>query len=157
MAPEQAAGRLDALDQRSDIYSLAVMFHEFLCLQHPRRHCQTVAQMIADVVETPIEKDQVIRDFVGAGAPAALGHFVRHGLHHEPGLRYANVAAMRARLDAVRDGLMPVECVATLCARSLHMASRGVNKHPLLGVTVLATLALSLLAVVAFVIWSLAH
>jgi serine/threonine-protein kinase len=157
MAPEQAAGRLDALDQRSDIYSLAIMFYEFLSLQHPRRHCQTVAHMIAEVVQTPIEKEQVLSDFGGAGAPGAFAHFVRHGLHHEPGLRYPSVAAMRARLDAVRDGQAPIECMATFCSRALNMTSHGLNRRPLLVVTLMATAALALLAVITVVVWSLVH
>ncbi|MCU1282387.1 MAG: Serine/threonine protein kinase PrkC, regulator of stationary phase, partial [bacterium] len=49
MAPEQAEGRLDAIDARSDVYSLAVMFYEFLCLRHPREKLTTVAEMIAAI------------------------------------------------------------------------------------------------------------
>ena len=34
MSPEQASGRNDLLDSRSDLYSAAVLFHELLTLEH---------------------------------------------------------------------------------------------------------------------------
>jgi hypothetical protein len=40
--------------------------------------------MLAAVVSEPIAKAQVQNELVRAGAPAALGHFVRHGLGKEP-------------------------------------------------------------------------
>jgi len=157
MAPEQAAGRIEALDVRSDIYSLAVMFYEFLSLLHPRRHCSTVAEMISEVVQTPIEKGPAISDFLRAGVPAALAHFVRHGLHHDPALRYSSVAAMRQRLAAVRDGMAPVECYLTLTQRTLAAASRGANRHPTALLAILVTTAVGLVAGLGTLAWALMH
>jgi eukaryotic-like serine/threonine-protein kinase len=132
MAPEQASGRLDAVDARSDVYSLAVMFYEFLCLRHPRRRCTSVAEMIAAVVAEPISKAQLLSDFGHDGAPAPLAHFVRHGLASDPAQRYPSVAAMRQRLGEVRDGRAPVECHVTFALRALDATARTVNRHPYL-------------------------
>jgi serine/threonine protein kinase len=144
MAPEQAAGRLDAIDARSDIYSLALTFYEFLSLRHPRRHCATLAEMIASVMHEPIKQMKVIGDFTDAGAPAALAHFVRHGLDADPAKRYQSAAQMRARLDAVRDGKAPIECYVTFTQRVLDSTSRGANRHPYLLAGVLGIGALGL-------------
>ena len=140
MSPEQAAGQ--PLDERSDVYSLAVMFYEFLSLRHPRAECGSVAEMIASICSEPITTAKIFREFTAAGAPAALGHFVRHGIERDPARRYASVAAMRERLEAVRDRHAPIECHVTLMQRVLGMLSHGVDRHPYL-------LALSMLAVSA--------
>jgi serine/threonine-protein kinase len=131
MAPEQAAGRLDALDARSDVYSLAVTFYEFLALRHPRGEHKTLPEMVASVIEEEIPRGQLLADFTRAGAPAAYSHFVRHGLARDPAQRYPTVAAMRERLELVRDGKAPVECPVTFTQRILDGASRAANHHPI--------------------------
>ncbi len=140
MAPEQAEGK--AADARSDIYSLAVMFYEFLSLRHPRAEHETVQAMLASVILEPMTIMRVFGDFTKAGAPAALAHFVRHGLERDPAHRYQSVALMRQRLELVREGKAPIECHVTFTQRILQATSRAVNRHPfivaasLLGVSV---------------------
>jgi len=131
MAPEQAAGRLDAMDARSDVYSLAVTFYEFLSLRHPRGEHTTVEELLAAAVSDDISKSPVLVDFARAGAPAAYAHFVRHGLAHDPARRYPSVTAMRERLELVRDGKAPIECPITFTQRVLDGTARGANRHPL--------------------------
>jgi serine/threonine-protein kinase len=143
MAPEQAAGRIDALDARSDVYSLAITFYEFLALRHPRGAHKTIPELLAAVAGNAISESELRADFTRAGAPAAYAHFVRHGLAHDPARRYPSVTAMRERLDLVRDGRAPVECPITFTQRVLDGAARGANRHPiaLIGAYGLAVLA----------------
>jgi serine/threonine-protein kinase len=140
MAPEQAEGRLDAIDARSDVYSLAVMFCEFLALRHPRQELATVAEMIAAIIAEPIGKMQLLDDFGRVGAPATLAHALHLALHHDPAQRYPSVAAMRERLEAVRDGRAPIQCHVTFTQRALASAGRSANRHPYLLAGVLAAL-----------------
>jgi serine/threonine protein kinase len=142
---------------RSDIYSLSVLFYEFLCLQHPRRQHTTLAAMISSVVSEPITKSQVVNDFMSTGTPAVLAHFVRHGLEHEPAARYQSVAEMRARLDAVRNGKAPVECHITLTQRALHGLSHSVDRHPWRATVVMSVLALGFLGFVVLLVRMLLH
>jgi serine/threonine-protein kinase len=149
MAPEQAAGRLDALDARSDVYSLAVTFYEFLALRHPRAEHQTIQELMSAVVSNEISESQLRADFTRAGAPAAYAHFVRHGLAHDPPRRYPSVTAMRERLDLVRDGKAPIECPITFTQRVLDGAARGANRHPIALIGAYGIVALALLGGVA--------
>lgn len=142
MSPEQAAGA--PLDERSDIYSLAVMFYEFLTLRHPRAECKTIGEMVASVSSEPVSRVRLLREFADAGAPAAMAHFVRHGLEHDPARRYASVAEMRRRLEQVRDHQAPIECWVTFTQRVLGRISRAADRHPL-------AVALALLGVLALV------
>jgi len=155
MAPEQAAGQLDAIDARSDVYSLALMFYEFLSLEHPRSHCNTVAEMVAAVIDEPIDFPTLLGDFGRAGAPAALAHFVRRGLERDPGLRYPSVKAMRERLELVRDGRAPIQCHVTFTQRALDAAARGANRHPFILGGVLGAIGLGLVGGVAALVMAL--
>ena len=130
MSPEQAAGQ--PLDERSDVYSLAVMFYEFLSLCHPRSECKSVAEMIASVNSEPVSKVRLFREFADAGAAAAMAHFVKHGIERDPARRYPSAAAMRERLEAVRDRQAPIECYVTFTQRALGMMSRFADRHPVL-------------------------
>ncbi len=130
MSPEQAAGQ--PLDERSDVYSLAVMFYEFLSLCHPRSECKSVAEMIASVNSEPVSKVRLFREFADAGAAAAMAHFVKHGIERDPARRYQSAAAMRERLEAVRDRQAPIECYVTFTQRALGMMSRFADRHPVL-------------------------
>jgi serine/threonine-protein kinase len=154
MSPEQAAGRLDALDARSDVYSLAVTFYEFLALRHPRGEHKTIPELLAAVVGEKISESQLRADFTRAGAPAAYGHFVRHGLAHDPAQRYPSVTAMRERLDLVRDGRAPIECPITFTQRVLDGAARGANRHP---VALIGAYGLGVLAALGGVAMLLIH
>jgi len=132
MAPEQAAGRVDAMDARSDVFSLAITFYEFLALRHPRAEHSTMPELLAAAISDDVSKSSpVFTDFARAGAPAAYAHFVRHGLGHDPAQRYPSVTAMRERLELVRDGKAPIECPITFTQRVLDGASRGANRHPI--------------------------
>ncbi|HEX6836291.1 MAG TPA: serine/threonine-protein kinase [Polyangia bacterium] len=155
MAPEQAAGHVDAIDARSDVYSLALMFYEFLSLKHPRSHCTSVAEMVAATIDEPIDFATLLADFGRGGAQATLAHFVRRGLERDPADRYPSVKAMRERLELVRDGRAPIQCHVTFTQRVLDGAARSANRHPWILGGVLGAIGLGLVGGVAALVIAL--
>ncbi|MFO0602744.1 MAG: serine/threonine-protein kinase [Polyangiales bacterium] len=151
MSPEQARGEIDALDERTDIYALCVMFHEFMSLRHYLAGCESITACLAGVLRDPIPFAHFIRNPHQAAVPPDLSHFIRHGVEKERDARYRTVAEMLARLDRIEDGRCPVECPSTFTKRVVSETARAVDHHPIwvmaAGVGVVALMATGLAAV----------
>ena len=87
MSPEQ--GRGQALDSRSDLYSLAVMFYEMLAGRVPYDADSTVGIVMKHINE-PIPPISGIRPEI----PAALDAVMARAMAKEPGDRYASGAEL---------------------------------------------------------------
>ncbi len=96
MSPEQARGDVEAMDTRSDVYSLGVIAYEVLCGRHP-------------LGEDPGTFTQVVRRIVGEAPPdpatvdprlsGDLALILRKALAKEPEQRYASASALAEDLE----------------------------------------------------------
>ena len=97
MSPEQALGQ--ALDCRSDIFALGLIFYELLSGTQPFVADSALASLIKRTRERAIplsDQDHSI--------PAALSRIVSKCLEQNPSLRYQNVAQILEDLDHWQDG-----------------------------------------------------
>jgi serine/threonine-protein kinase len=149
MSPEQAAGRNDELDERSDVYALSVVFYEWMALQHPIEKPGTLLEILGTIATQEPDHDALGGRGLAAGVPAELLRFVLPGLVKDPKKRFSSVAEMEKKLRDILDGRIAVSCHLTLTKRSAHEFIHWVDRHPhlysLLFVGTIATLALSLL------------
>lgn len=104
MAPEQI--RSNALDERSDLYSLGVTFYEMLTGRLPVQGVTAYELMQAHVNTTPIPPSQVI-----PGLAAEISEVVMKSLAKSPGERYSSAQAFQA---ALRSALFGEQATTTL-------------------------------------------
>ena len=83
MAPEQAEGRLDQIDCRTDVYGLGAILYEILTGGPPFTGTDP-----RDVLRQVREKDPPRADAVCAGVPPALAAVCRRALARDPNNRY---------------------------------------------------------------------
>ncbi|MGO9113337.1 MAG: protein kinase domain-containing protein [Thermoguttaceae bacterium] len=97
VAPEQAKG--NAIDGRTDIYSLGVMFYELLAGRLPFFSDGPAAMIFQHAYEEPFPLKQAAPD-----VPEPLVDIVTHMMAKEPADRYPSCAAVSADLRAFREG-----------------------------------------------------
>lgn len=134
MAPEQACGQLDAIDERSDVYSLGVVFYELL-QGRPAFTGASPAQIIKNVLnDVPAPLDQTI--------PPELRAICTKAMHKKPQHRYAAASEIADEVRRFLSGAM----VQTYAYGWKERAVRAVRRHKAVAVT--AATAVVLIAAV---------
>jgi WD40 repeat protein len=96
MAPEQAAGRAELIDYRTDVYGLGAILYELLTGQPPRQLAERSAKGTAtlEVLRKVREEEPPPPEAVCPGVPPALASVCRRALAREPANRYPTVAEL---------------------------------------------------------------
>ncbi len=94
MAPEQAQGRVDDIDARTDVFALGAVLYEVLTGRPPFRE----ATAMLTVSAAGMHKLEPI-DAIAPAVPAALRAIVTRALSAKPEDRFADGAALAAQLE----------------------------------------------------------
>jgi serine/threonine-protein kinase len=97
LAPEQARG--EAVDLRSDLYSVGVVLYEMVTGAVPFQGDSAVTVALKHVNEFPSEPSEVV-----PGLPYALNQIVMKALAKEPAQRYQTAAEFASDLNSARSG-----------------------------------------------------
>lgn len=142
MSPEQALGHNDAVDERSDIYSLSVLYYEWIGLNHYMQHKHTLQEMLYGIIH---EEPKTMGNFTTEQnpVPPELSYFAKIGLQKDPTMRYESIAEMRDALQLALSGRFEIHCPVTFNKRAFNELLHFADRHPL--PSVFLTIGLSLL------------
>ena len=106
MPPEQAAGHIDAIDQRSDLYSLGAILYEMLTLLSPVNkegsYIEVMIRVVAGEIAPPEQRSpQRARE---GKIPRELSAVAMKALARQPKDRYQSVEALRRDIERFQEG-----------------------------------------------------
>lgn len=94
MAPEQAVGRLDLVDERSDIYALGAMLYQLLTGEQPHR-----GRSSDDVIEQAATREPPAPRRLAPAIPRALEAICLRAMARERAARYASASLLAQDLE----------------------------------------------------------
>jgi len=145
MAPEQAAGRMDQISVRTDVYSLGVILYRLVTGESPH----DLSGSRYDTIKNIVEEDIVAPRELNSAIDADLEWLILSALEKEPDNRYPSAGILRQDIRNYLNG-------EPLLARSMsttYLIRKGVRKRAK-PIAMVLSLAIVLVAIIT-VAWCL--
>jgi serine/threonine protein kinase len=104
MPPEQASGKLQVMDQRSDIYSLGAILYEMLTLQPPVDKEGGYLAILMRVMQGEIVPPEQRTPARAGQIPRELSAVAMKAMAKDPASRYPNAEALRKDIERFQEG-----------------------------------------------------
>lgn len=143
MAPEQAEGRIDAIGERSDVYSLGAVLYELLT-----GHAPFGGTAVRNILLSVISEEPTPIAVLEPHAPLELIAICNHAMQKDPAARYPTAKALAEDIQRFQAGAL----VQAHEYRFREHLSRFLHKHrSLVFTTALATTALFVLGIYSYI------
>jgi eukaryotic-like serine/threonine-protein kinase len=103
MPPEQAWGRIDEIDERSDVYALGGILYHILTGVPPHRGETMIASLLVAQTGVVLSPDETVGDAADK-LPPGLCAIAMKALEADPACRHASVDALRQELESFLRG-----------------------------------------------------
>lgn len=123
-SPEQVSGTADAVDTRSDVYSLGLILYELLAMRRPYDTEGSLTGAIANITSTEPAPLRVVEPGAQV-AGAELEAIVRTALAKDRAMRYQTAAALRTDIQNWLEG----RAVEARRESSVYMLRKAAAKH----------------------------
>ena len=143
MSPEQARGDLDAIDERSDVFSLGAMLYELLTGRSPFQGADNAQVMEAVLRARPVPVRTLCPE-----APPELAAIAQRALRGAPAERYPDAGAFAKELQAHMAGAR----VAAYAYSPLELARKFVKRNPALSAAIATSFLILIAAGVAVLV-----
>jgi serine/threonine protein kinase/tetratricopeptide (TPR) repeat protein len=103
MAPEQALGRIEEIDERTDIFALGAILYELVTLVWPYQGDSARDTLKQAAIGRIVPPGKRARDEFGGRlrpVPRELAGIIATAMQREPAARFQSIAGLRADLDA---------------------------------------------------------
>jgi serine/threonine protein kinase len=148
MAPEQAAGKNQEKDERTDIYGLGCILYAILTFENPLGNRKDVRKILHDTVVGNIESPSQLKNPLRP-IPAPLEAVCLKAMNLLPDDRYQNVAELRNDIFAFMSGYAPIAENASTIKKTFLFINR--NWLPLLfSITLSALVFLTIVFIIAY-------
>jgi serine/threonine protein kinase/WD40 repeat protein len=101
MAPEQAKGQIDRVDERSDVYALGAVLYSLLT-----SHAPFEGNSVQDVLHKVIHKDPVAIPVHEPEAPIDLTAICKRAMAKDPASRYQSAKELAEEIDRFQSGAL---------------------------------------------------
>ena len=141
MSPEQAAGHIDQIDTRTDVYSLGVILYRLLIRQYPHEMSGTKYEVLRRIAEEEVKRPRDVSKKIDRELEALL----LKALAHESSDRYASAGDLAADINNYLTG----EPLTAKAPTTAYFLRKRLRKYRL-PVAIAAAVLVSLIGMAVF-------